>query len=502
MRNLIVCCDGTWNTPDQTENGVPTPTNVVRLYHALDKQDAQGDEQLAYYHPGVGTSPSLLDKALGGGIGAGLDKNIKSAYRWVCDHYRDGDRLFLFGFSRGAYTVRSLGGFLARCGIPELEGLSEPAAWERVDKAYDAGYRNKDGTWNGAWAFRVRPQDVRIHFIGVWDTVGALGIPDDMALLNLLDNLKSHTFHDTNLSPAIQHARHAVALDEKRASFAPTLWTNTENREDVKQVWFPGVHCDVGGGYMQTGLSDGALDWMVREAQSKGLRFIERKLEQIRPDPRDVLHDSVTSVFKLMRTQPRSSPPITADAIHASALDRHQNPPITQKEYRPTCRLAPGEKTALRLYAAEHWNDSGIYLEAGRKYRFTASGEWLDSSVKCGPGGTEDGKFNPAEVVHLAMSLWGKVEKLAKTVTANPTADFQGTRREESMPWFALVGVVANGGNPQVDGTPEPHETFLIGDGCEHTVGKAGYFHSFANDAWSFYENNHGSVTLTIECIT
>lgn len=498
MRNLTVCCDGTWNTLDQTENGVPIPTNVVRLYYSLDKKDAQGNEQLAYYHPGVGTSPSLLDKALGGGVGAGLDKNIKSAYRWVCDHHQDGDRLFLFGFSRGAYTVRSLGGFLARCGILELDGLSESDAWERVDKAYDAGYRKKDNKWVGQWALKVEPKDVRVHFIGVWDTVGALGVPDDMVLLNLLDNLKSHTFHDTSLSPAILHGRHAVALDEKRASFTPTLWTNTENR-DVKQVWFPGVHCDVGGGYMQTGLSDGALSWMMQEAKDLGLQLIDQKVNQISPNPQDVLHDSVTSVFKLMRTQPRSTPPIAADVIHHSALNRHQNPPITQKEYRPTYQLAQGEKTTLRIYAAEHWNDTGIYLEAGKKYRFTASGEWLDSSIKCGPGGTDDGKFNPAEVVHLAMSLWGKVEKLAKTVTSNQTADFQGTRREEDMPWFALVGVVANGGNPQVDGTPEPHETFLIGDGCEHTVKKSGYFHGFANDAWNLYENNHGSVSLTVE---
>lgn len=500
MRNLIVCCDGTWNTLHQTENGVPTPTNVVRLYYCLDKKDTQGNEQLAYYHPGVGTSPSLLDKALGGGIGSGLDKNIKSAYRWVCDHYQGGDQLFLFGFSRGAYTVRSMGGFLARCGILELDQLSESGAWERVDKAYDAGYRKKDAKWAGTWALKAKPKDVQVHFIGVWDTVGALGVPDDMALLNLLDSLKSHAFHDTNLSPAILHARHAVALDEKRASFTPTLWTNTENR-DVKQIWFPGAHCDVGGGYMQTGLSDGALSWMIQEARNLGLQFIDRKIEQISPNPRDVLHDSVTSVFKLMRTQPRSMPPITADVIHHSALQRHQNPPITQQEYRPTYQLAPGEKTTLRIYAAEHWNDTGIYLEAGRKYRFTASGEWLDSSIKCGPGGTDDGKFNPAEVVHLAMSLWGKVEGLAKAVTANPTADFQGTRREEGMPWFALVGVVANGGNPKVDGTPEPHETFLIGDGCERMVQKSGYFHGFANDAWSFYENNHGSVPLMIECI-
>ena len=112
MRNLIVCCDGTWNTPDQRENGVPVPTNVVRLYNAVAAADASGNGQLRYYHPGVGAEGSLFDKALGGGLGVGLDHNIKSAYRWICDDYQTDDRLFLFGFSRGAYTVRSLAGLL------------------------------------------------------------------------------------------------------------------------------------------------------------------------------------------------------------------------------------------------------------------------------------------------------------------------------------------------------------------------------------------------------
>lgn len=117
MRNLIVCCDGTWNTPEQREGGVPVPTNVVRLYNALAETDANGNAHLRYYHPGVGTEGSLLDRAVGGGMGVGLDQNIKSAYRWVCDYFQDGDRLFLFGFSRGAYTVRSLAGLLSHCGI-------------------------------------------------------------------------------------------------------------------------------------------------------------------------------------------------------------------------------------------------------------------------------------------------------------------------------------------------------------------------------------------------
>ena len=114
-----------------------------------------------------------------------------------------------------------------------------------------------------------------MHFIGVWDTVGALGIPDHLGVLNLLEEPNKYKFHDTQLNPLVKHARHAIAVDEMRQSFEPTLWTRTEGR-DVKQVWFPGAHSDVGGGYRETGLSDGALAWMVAEAEDKGWRSIRR----------------------------------------------------------------------------------------------------------------------------------------------------------------------------------------------------------------------------------
>src|ERR1041384_6013331 len=120
MKRLIVCCDGTWNTPEQEENNAPCPTNVVRLFNSLADQDANGNEQLNYYHPGVGTDGSLLAKTAGGMYGEGLDKNIKSAYSWLANHYEDGDAIYVFGFSRGAYTVRSLSGLIGRCGLPIL----------------------------------------------------------------------------------------------------------------------------------------------------------------------------------------------------------------------------------------------------------------------------------------------------------------------------------------------------------------------------------------------
>lgn len=504
MRQLVVCCDGTWNTPDQEENGVPVPTNVVRLYNSLAEQDGQGNPQLSYYHPGVGTEGSWWEKVKGGSVGDGLDKNILSAWCWLCRHFQEGDRLFLFGFSRGAYTARSLSGLLLACGLPDVRKLDEADQWSKLEAVFQSGYRkpkDKEGKWLQGLSFLKSPADLRVDFLGVWDTVGALGIPDNLTILNLLDNRQDYAFHNTQLSERVLQARHAVALDEVRASFSPTLWTNVDTHAGAKQVWFPGVHCDVGGGYGQTGLSDGALAWMIAEAQAKGLAFRPGMVKQIKPDFQDVLHDSCNGVFKLLRTQPRSVPSLEsqdAEALHSSVRQRMTDPPIFQAPYRTSRSLAAGESATLSIYAAERWNTTGLWLEKGVRYVFQAQGQWLDRTIACGPGGTADGHFELGELGHVASSLWGKLEQLVKKSAKNESADFYGSRRVEEEPWMALLGVVANGGNPLPDGTPTPHETFLIGTGVEHSPAESGYLFCFANDAWNFYNNNRGSVRLSI----
>lgn len=507
MRNLVVCCDGTWNTADQKERGLPVPTNVVRLFNCVADTHQNGSVQLRYYHPGVGTDGGFWNKVEGGGVGAGLGRNIQSAYRWLGGKYEPGDRIFLFGFSRGAYTVRSLAGMIGCCGLLKLEGLGEPEVWKRVEKAFGTGYRRRAerAEWAADWPFHGEEEDgpaVAVHFLGVWDTVGALGIPDDLEILNLLDNRGRYAFHDTELSDRVPHARHAVALDEIRASYTPTLWTGSGAGQDVKQLWFPGVHSDVGGGYLETGLADGALLWMIEEAEACGLGIAGGMKEQIEPDCRDVLHDTKGGIGKLLRTQPRSIP-LLSDAssalVHEFCVERQKTPPIHQAPYRKTVELDVGETVERPIYAGQHWNETGVYLAEGATYELQATGQWLDRNIKCGPGGASDGKFKPAEVAHAAGALLGKVEALFKKVSGNEKADFLGSRREERFPWFALVGIIANGGNPQPDGTPEPHEAFLIGDGCTHRSGNPGYLHCFANDSWHFYDNNRGSVMLTIK---
>lgn len=502
MKNLVICCDGTWNTSDQQENGIPDPTNVVRLYNAVAETDAVGISQHKYYHPGVGTSGSRWEKAIAGGIGKGLDRNIMSAYRNLCDHYEPDARIFLFGFSRGAYTVRSVAGLVSSCGLLDIQGLNEADAWQRVERLFQNGYRRKSekrNVWDAlGWKFHHDvDRKVSIRFLGVWDTVGALGIPDDMALLNLIDNLRDYSFHDTQLSTAVQTARHAIAMDEMRASFQPTMWTGSH--PDAKQRWFPGVHADVGGGYPETGLSDGALQWMIDEAGLCGLAFKASMVKQVRPDPRGVLHDSCQGVFALLPMQPRSVPQLGIDqTIDSSVLNRQLDPPIHQCPYRRARSFTHSTPLSLEIFAAQQWNATGIWLDEGRSYSFMATGEWLDSSIKCGPGGADDGHFQLGEVAQMAGSVLGQFEELFSRITGNKSAQFRFTRRHEDMPWFCLVGTIANGGGADSKGLIEPHESFLIGAGCNYIPHKSGYFYAYANDAWNCYGNNRGHILLTI----
>ncbi|MGJ7037176.1 hypothetical protein J2Y63_000412 [Shinella sp. BE166] len=513
--HLIVFCDGTWNTPDQLEDGLPAPTNVVKLHHALAPLDGAGREQRAYYHPGVGTDGGVWDRLAGGGMGEGLDRNIMSAYNWLARNYEEGAQIWLFGFSRGAYTVRSLGGMISRCGLLKAAGLEEKAIWAAIETLFE-NYRTPEKTAKPVTATKRLPfhgvasgqkckHSMPIHCIGVWDTVGALGVPDDLALLNLLDDPAKHSFHDTELSPVVKNARHAIAIDERRQSFTPTLWTNVEGRPTVQQIWFSGVHGDVGGGYGRSGLSDGALDWMIEEVRALGLNFRENIQQQLVADPLGLLHDSVTGVFKTLRTRPRSVPLFSASSteLHRSARDRHDNPPLMQGDYWKTKRLDKGQEVTVEVFARERWNFTGLFLEAGVTYRFSAKGEWMDGEITCPPSGTNDGKFHLGEAVQIASSIFGKGEQLFTKLTGNHQVDFWYTKRAEDAPWFSLIGMVANGVLPEKK--PEdrlsfaPHEEFEIGTGKDFTPKKSGYLYAFANDAWQTYDNNRGSVRLTVK---
>jgi uncharacterized protein (DUF2235 family) len=519
MRYLVVCCDGTWNTPEQ-----PSVTNVFRLYNALDEEDAEGNQQLSYYLSGVGTRGGLLPWLWGGVAGVGLSFDVMDAYRWLTTTYEPDDRIALFGFSRGAYTARSLAGMISACGLLDTRGQNDTTIRRQIEHVYDHKYRaadRYDPSWRDGLKFRFDAADaeqIPVHFIGVWDTVGSLGIPDNLGFLNLLDSPRRYAFHDVKLNPHIRYARHAVAMDERRDPFVPSLWDESKKGpdQDLQQVWFPGSHMDVGGGHLETGLSDGALLWMVEEAQKAGLVFDDDMLEQITPSDTDVLHEDDRSTFRLLaplydpligpllqpffETRPRAVPRIDADArdskVHQSTYARQQAKIITSRPYRPT-RVpdAGGFPETVTVLAHRPWNDTGIYLEPG-EYIFTAEGEWQDAHIRSGPEGrTGLAQFNPfVEGLRLLGTALGPVEKAFRWASRNEAANLLGSRREDDLPWMSLVGVVAN------ESGPTPHQRIAIGKGTNAsvTVAKGGYLYAFANDAWGFYGNNSGSVRLKV----
>jgi uncharacterized protein (DUF2235 family) len=295
MKRIVVCCDGTWNTPDQQDNGKPSPTNVVRTVRTVAERDSGGRRQLVYYDEGVGTR--WFDHLTGGAFGYGLSANIRQAYRYLVRHYQPGDEIFLFGFSRGAYTARSTAGLIRNCGLLKRKHIG------RIDEAY-AFYRRRDDashpTGAEAQDFRRKySQEIRIKFIGVWDTVGALGIP--FGILRFFNRVLE--FHDVKLSSYVENAFQALAIDEKRKFFVPAIWEQQAHAADqvLEQAWFAGAHSNVGGGYADSGLSDIAFLWIKNKAERCGLAFNEDYVAaNIHPDVRGVLRDSKTWIYRLI----------------------------------------------------------------------------------------------------------------------------------------------------------------------------------------------------------
>lgn len=514
MKRLIVCSDGTWNNPEQEDNGIPAPTNVFKIYNAIADQDADGTEQLRYYHPGVGGEGGVKDSLLGGAVGAGISRHICSAYHWLGTNYEEDDEIYLFGFSRGAFTARSLGGFLGE-GLLDLRGLEPAEAWKRVKAAYNEGYRDKDAEqadWaDTSWTFFHEGRPAPIRFLGVWDTVGALGVPDDLEIFNFFDNPEQWGFHHTNLGDHVITARHAMAIDEVRSCFCVSRWENAARHQDAKERWFPGVHSDVGGGYSDCDLANGALLWMMDECEGKGLVFRDNIRQTIKTDPLGVMHNSCKGAFAKLRSRPRNIPAMTEEnrtLFHQSALERQKISPIAYPAYHPTRILKKGDSHSVDIFADTHWNVTGIYLEQGRSYTFSAIGEWQDSKDTCDWKGTEDGKLTTGDIIRATSTFLGSFESIFKKLSRNRSTDFLGTKRVERMKWFTMVGAIANdagalpGNVVANDGSPTPHQ---YADLAAHKkvplkVDVSGYLYCFPNDVWSLYGNNHGSVRLTIHC--
>jgi len=507
MKNLVVCFDGTWNMPEQEENGVAAPTNVVKLYNSLADKSADGDTQLKYYHPGVGTEHDNLKKQMGGMFGYGIAMHIKSAYFWLGKNFQkdEDDRIYLFGFSRGAFTVQSLSALINYKGIPDLRRKDSKSSWEIVDSIYDE-YKDRD------FSEPAPSSGVPIHFLGLWDMVGALGIPDTKAILNLFDTGNNWKYHDGNLQNNVKYARHAMAVDEWRASFTVSRWNNADECKmagiDVKELWFSGVHSDVGGGYYDSALSDCALEWMIQEGEKCNLGIRAEAKEFINPDPCGAMHNSLKGIFKKLRSRPRNIPAVVRsnkEEFYSGVFERQNKSPISYPPYHTTVILQPGDEKTVEIFADKRWNYTGIYLEQGGEYYFSAEGEWVDLHDSCDWKGTDDGRLTIADITKSASSFLGSIEKLFHSVSGNNQSDFYLTKRIEDFPWFILVGAVCNdsGSVDSVanDGSPVPHFYFKMPDYEQNSliIDTPGYLYCFPNDVWSLYENNHGSIQLTVK---
>ena len=316
MKNIVICCDGTGN--EYSENN----TNVIETYAIAEKSV----EQVVFYDPGVGTGgweymegkkpgedslKSMSDKA----TGEGLQNNVNDAYWFLMGTYEEGDKIFLFGFSRGAFTVRSLAGMLYKVGLlpPDNDNLIPYAA-----KLY-----NIEGNLEIAHGFRdTFCRRCPVHFIGVWDTVSSVAMN------------AGKKWHSGALNPEVTYGYHALAIDEKRKDFTPSLWlddqANLAPGQVIEQVWFAGVHSNVGGWYDERGLSNISLHWILNHAKRKDLKINEGELKKRVANPHDKLHDSRTGIWRIRGKYIR---PIAAGSkVHKSVSDRKK---VEANKYNP-----------------------------------------------------------------------------------------------------------------------------------------------------------------------
>ena len=406
-KNIVLCSDGTGNTMMKGRG-----TNVWKLYEAVDltahrwhqgngDENGRGKEQITFYDDGVGSQENKIMKMTGGAFGWGLKRNILDLYKSLCRAYRAGDDIYIFGFSRGAYTARVLGGLILSCGILRHDSWTTDDQLDELSKeAYD-NFRShfRLGTAKGRKAHKTRRQaadaareldgadkesknemarkvqeleqaasqaeqeaesardkavaktdkfrrknaiqdeihapdgEVTIRFIGVWDTVAAVGLPFREITKAWNRWVYPFMFPDYLLSSRVLKGCHAISIDDERRTFHPMMWDEREpdvkNPGHVEQVWFAGVHSNVGGGYPKQGISLVALDWMMQRAEKMGLIFIESERERYRhlQNVHDKLYDSRHGLAVYYRYRPRHIEDIcgrlgVSPAIHVSALER------------------------------------------------------------------------------------------------------------------------------------------------------------------------------------
>ena len=395
MKRIAIFIDGTFNRTDSQN-----PTNVVRLSRCVKHFDRKTDTpQMVIYSPGVGSGRGntalgrKLDRVFGGSLGWGLLDIIAETYRNLVIAYEQGDEVYIFGFSRGAFAARSLAGMIRSCGIAPRSHLGRiPEAVARYvsrapethpehphSYAFSADFAPDTATSRAEFNWRRKMGDqtaiqLTLPYFGVWDTVGALGLP---AFLPFADRFNAqYQFHDTMLSSSVLSARHAVALDERRKTFPPHLWSNLANlnaRFDTDgpqkapaylQQWFAGDHGSVGGGGSRIGLSSIAMHWVAMGAEDAGLALnwedFDRQAHRF-----DIMEPTISKFGPIglsalllgLVTQDRAGPTDISD-LSLAALDRFQD----ERSYRPAA--LGGILHQLYALNDKEWGDLRAFMIA------------------------------------------------------------------------------------------------------------------------------------------
>lgn len=351
-KNIVLLSDGTGNS-----GGKGNGTNVWRLYNAIHRRVPE-TPQIAFHDDGVGTEDFKLLKIIGGAFGYGLERNVCELYEHLVLNYRPNDRIYLFGFSRGAFTVRVLAGLIAHCGVIDPSKSNGGMSIDRLRELITEGFmsyreivkaeirrkrsKRSSRTAGGGLVHRESSPfraahshqgELTIECLGIWDTVDAVGVPFDEAR-DVVDRIYPTSYSDAENDIPVKNVFHAISVDDQRRTFVPVMWlestTAGKPRGNVEQVWFPGVHSNVGGGYPKQGVAHVTLEWMAERAQRAGLILREGALEEIRDaaNADDKVYDSRSGIAAYYRYEQRDIAGISSEAgiarpkIHVSVLER------------------------------------------------------------------------------------------------------------------------------------------------------------------------------------
>lgn len=428
VKNIIVCADGTGN-----KGGYSPDSNVYKIYNAVDKNfsskpaDGVGvSEQIIFYDNGVGTAKNKYLRALGGAFGFGFEDNVRDLYKYIARNYepgesdnsdKPGDRIYFFGFSRGASTVRACNGMINKCGLVDGRELRNRELKDLVDQAFAAYVCHKENP-DVAERFKKSAQShgaVPIHFLGVWDTVVALGFPKRtdvtgpvtrvlnklfLAFEDLLDIAWPHNFYHYKLTDNVEFACQALSIDDERTAFWPFVWSEKDiegaadrTKDNVEQVWFAGMHSNVGGGYERAGMAGVPLHWMINRAEKHGLVFDKNSIQGINSacHIHGRMYNSRDGVGFMYRYHPREIKKLCEDKllgeikIHCSVIERMSHrtanyaPGHIPAEFEMVDSAVPAKITPMNPGADKDWAETRGLIDDTVSYRKSLYGVLLAS---------------------------------------------------------------------------------------------------------------------------